>query len=183
MGAPTVGPLKEELRGRRRFVADEVKEAVHDCLRTQPRNFYFDAFKKLVDRWAKCIEKQEGYVEKLYICNVRKINTDMWRKKCENFLKIPRIVSFYKIQTTSAPAGTRYEDGRTFSPHCYNYCSRILSNRILQSTIMSHVVCYALTVQACIITSHCRAMSLSHLIIITLTTVIVPLQEWNLFTT
>jgi hypothetical protein len=41
------GPLKEALTDRRRFVNyDKVNGAVRDCLRIQPKVYYFDAFKK-----------------------------------------------------------------------------------------------------------------------------------------
>ena len=58
------GPLKNALRGGR-FAADyEVKEAVHDWLRSQPQTFFSNGIKKLTDRWAKCIEKKVDYNEK-----------------------------------------------------------------------------------------------------------------------
>ena len=56
------GPLKNALRGR--FAADEVKEVVHDWLRSQPQTFFSNGIKKLTDRWAKCIEKKEDHIEK-----------------------------------------------------------------------------------------------------------------------
>jgi histone-lysine N-methyltransferase SETMAR len=42
---------------------DEVKEAMHDCIRTQPKTFFY-GIRKLVDSWTKCIKKQRNYVEK-----------------------------------------------------------------------------------------------------------------------
>ena len=57
------GPLKNALRGQ--FAADdEVKEAVHDWLRSQPQTFFSNGIKKLTDCWAKCIEKKGDYIEK-----------------------------------------------------------------------------------------------------------------------
>ena len=35
------GPLRNALRGRRFAAADEVKEAVHDWLHSQPQTFFF----------------------------------------------------------------------------------------------------------------------------------------------
>lgn len=58
------GPLKQALRGRR-FDSDEaVKEAVHSWLAAQPKTFFYEGIRKLVERWTKCIEKQGDYVEK-----------------------------------------------------------------------------------------------------------------------
>jgi len=58
------GPLKNALRGRRFAADDEVKEVVHDWLRSQPQTFFSNGIKKLTDRWAKCIEKTGDYIEK-----------------------------------------------------------------------------------------------------------------------
>ena len=60
------GPLEEVLRGRRFTSAQELKEAVHAWLAAQPKTFYSEGIKKLVQRWKKCIEKQGDYVEKCY---------------------------------------------------------------------------------------------------------------------
>jgi len=79
------GPLKEALRGRRRFVSyDKVHEAVHDCLRTQPKICYFDAFKKACRLTGKMQWEAERQCSE--ICNVWKIYKDMWgRKRVETF--------------------------------------------------------------------------------------------------
>ena len=58
------GPLKNALRGRRFAADDEVKEVVHDWLRSQPQTFFSNGIKKLTDRWAKCIEKKGDYIDK-----------------------------------------------------------------------------------------------------------------------
>ena len=47
------------LRCRRFAADDEVKEAVHDWLHSQPQTFFSNGIKKLTDRWTKCIEKRE----------------------------------------------------------------------------------------------------------------------------
>jgi hypothetical protein len=51
------GPLKNALKGGRFAADDEVKEAVHNWVRSQPQTFFSNGIKKLTDRWAKCIEK------------------------------------------------------------------------------------------------------------------------------
>jgi hypothetical protein len=57
------GPLKEAPGGR--FRCDEdVKNAVHQWLRVQPKTFYYDGIKLLVGSWEKCVEKQGDHVEK-----------------------------------------------------------------------------------------------------------------------
>jgi hypothetical protein len=58
------GPLKDALRGRRFGNDDEVKEAVHSWLTAQPKTFFSDGIKKLVQWCEKCIEKKGDYVEK-----------------------------------------------------------------------------------------------------------------------
>ena len=58
------GPLKNALRGHQFAADDEVKEAVHDWLHSQPQTFFSSGIKKLTDRWAKCIEKKGDYIEK-----------------------------------------------------------------------------------------------------------------------
>ena len=57
------GPLKEALRGRRFTSDQELKEAVHVWLTAQPKTFFSEGIKKLVQQWKKCIEKQRDYVE------------------------------------------------------------------------------------------------------------------------
>jgi histone-lysine N-methyltransferase SETMAR len=52
------GPLKKALRGRR-FSCDDVKAAVHQWLRAQPKTFFPDGIKKLVGRWEKMHRKAE----------------------------------------------------------------------------------------------------------------------------
>ena len=55
----------EMFKNCRRFAADdEVKEAVHDWLRSQPQTFFSNTIKKLTDRWAKCIEIKGDFIEK-----------------------------------------------------------------------------------------------------------------------
>jgi hypothetical protein len=37
---------------------------MHKWLRDQPKIFFVEEIRKLVDRWTKCIEKEGDYVEK-----------------------------------------------------------------------------------------------------------------------
>jgi histone-lysine N-methyltransferase SETMAR len=52
------GPLKNALRGRRFAADDEVKEALHKWLCSQPQTFFSNGIKTLTDTWAKCIDKK-----------------------------------------------------------------------------------------------------------------------------
>jgi hypothetical protein len=46
-------------------IAKEIEiQAVHKWLRDQPKTFFVEGIRKLVDRWTKCIEKEADYVEK-----------------------------------------------------------------------------------------------------------------------
>jgi hypothetical protein len=58
------GALKEALRGRRFTSDQDVKEAAHAWLAAQPKTFFSEVIKMLVQRWTKCVEEQGGYVEK-----------------------------------------------------------------------------------------------------------------------
>jgi histone-lysine N-methyltransferase SETMAR len=58
------GPLTEALGGRRFQCDEDIKNAVHQRLRAQPKTFYYDGIKQLVGRWEKCVKKQDDYVEK-----------------------------------------------------------------------------------------------------------------------
>jgi hypothetical protein len=58
------GTLKEALRGRRFAIDDEVKDVVHTWLRSQPKTFFADGIRKLVNLNTICIEKRGDHVEK-----------------------------------------------------------------------------------------------------------------------
>ena len=45
-----------------------MKEAVRAWLAAQPKTFFSEGIKKLVQRWNKCIEKQGDCVEKCCYC-------------------------------------------------------------------------------------------------------------------
>ena len=59
-------PVKKMLGGRK-FVSDmedmEVQWAVRQWLAQQPTSFFVSGIHKLVERWDKCFDKLEGYVE------------------------------------------------------------------------------------------------------------------------
>jgi hypothetical protein len=58
------GPLKKALRGCRFTIDQEGKEAVHAWHAAQPKTFFSEGIRKLVQQWTKCVEKQGDYVEK-----------------------------------------------------------------------------------------------------------------------
>jgi hypothetical protein len=37
---------------------EEEMQAVHKCLRDQPKTFFVELIRKLMDRWTKCIENE-----------------------------------------------------------------------------------------------------------------------------
>jgi len=41
-----------------------VKKAVYEWLAAQPKTFFSEGIKKLLERWNKCIAKHGDYVEK-----------------------------------------------------------------------------------------------------------------------
>jgi histone-lysine N-methyltransferase SETMAR len=57
------GSLKKALRARRFGSDEEVKQAVHTWLCDQPKTFFCDGIKKLVERCKKCMDKQGDCVE------------------------------------------------------------------------------------------------------------------------
>jgi hypothetical protein len=49
------GPLRNALRGQHFVTDQEVKEAVHVWLVTEPKLFFSENMQKHVDHWAKCV--------------------------------------------------------------------------------------------------------------------------------
>jgi hypothetical protein len=43
---------------------EEEIQAVHKWLHDQPKTFFVERIRKLVDHWTKCMEKEGDYVEK-----------------------------------------------------------------------------------------------------------------------
>ncbi|PNF18404.1 hypothetical protein B7P43_G11015 [Cryptotermes secundus] len=62
-GCHLLGPLKEALKDRRFTSDQEVKEAAHAWLAAQPKTFFTQHIRKLVQRLTKFIEKQEDYIK------------------------------------------------------------------------------------------------------------------------
>jgi transposase len=58
-----LGSLKKTLWGRRFRSGEEVRQAVHTWLCDQPKTFFSDGIKKLVERCKKCVDKQADCVE------------------------------------------------------------------------------------------------------------------------
>jgi hypothetical protein len=58
------GRMEEHLRGHKFADDNEVMEAVQSWLKATPISFFLEGIRKLVDRWTKCVAKQENYVEK-----------------------------------------------------------------------------------------------------------------------
>jgi histone-lysine N-methyltransferase SETMAR len=56
--------LTEALHCRQFGSDEEEKEVVHTWIREQPKNFFSNGIKKLVDRYKKCVEMRGNYVEK-----------------------------------------------------------------------------------------------------------------------
>ena len=57
------GQLKDALSGTQLRDDDEVRSAVHECLRTRPKEFFSRGIYVLVKRWRKCIELEGDYIE------------------------------------------------------------------------------------------------------------------------
>src|SRR5258705_1404255 len=58
------GALKDSLGGRKFASDEEVKEAVHEWLRTRPKNIFLAEIQAFPKRWATCITRVGDYVEK-----------------------------------------------------------------------------------------------------------------------
>jgi histone-lysine N-methyltransferase SETMAR len=58
------GPLKETLCSHRFGSHGDVQQAVQTRLREQPKSFFFEGIKKLVERYQKCIIVWGDYVKK-----------------------------------------------------------------------------------------------------------------------
>jgi hypothetical protein len=58
------GPLKEAM-GCKSFRSDEeVQQAVHEWLRSQPKDFFSRGIHALMKRWNNCMVRNEDYLEK-----------------------------------------------------------------------------------------------------------------------
>jgi hypothetical protein len=52
-----------------RIANEEEIQAVHKWLRDQPKTFFVEGTRKLVDRWTKCIEKEGDCRKITYLFN------------------------------------------------------------------------------------------------------------------
>jgi len=64
------GPLKQALRGCRFTMDQQLDATVRAWLVSQPKTFYSEVIKQVVQWWTKCIVKQEDCVEKLCNCKI-----------------------------------------------------------------------------------------------------------------
>ncbi|XP_029639713.1 histone-lysine N-methyltransferase SETMAR-like [Octopus sinensis] len=58
------GSLNDGFRGHRFPTDNDAKEAVHKWLHDQPKTFFLEGKRELVDRWTKCIEKEGDHIER-----------------------------------------------------------------------------------------------------------------------
>jgi hypothetical protein len=58
------GPLKDHLRGHHYETDEAVQEAVRSWLRGTRTDFYGRDIFKMLQRWQKCIDRDENFVEK-----------------------------------------------------------------------------------------------------------------------
>jgi len=62
------GPLKEAMGGKSFTSDEEVQQAVHEWLRSQPKDFLPRGIHALPKRWNTCMVRNGDYVEKLSHC-------------------------------------------------------------------------------------------------------------------
>ncbi|UYV61856.1 hypothetical protein LAZ67_1006861 [Cordylochernes scorpioides] len=58
------GLLKKELKGKRFDSDEDVQKVVQDIFHTLPKSAYKEGIYKLPERWRRCIESQENFMEK-----------------------------------------------------------------------------------------------------------------------
>jgi len=58
------GPMKEHLWGQKFADDNEVLEVVQNWLKATLKSFFLERFRKLVDRWTKCVAKLGSYDKK-----------------------------------------------------------------------------------------------------------------------
>jgi hypothetical protein len=68
------GSLKQDLKGRRFNMDQQLYVTVDLLLVSQPKTFYFEVIKEIVRWWPKCIVKQGDYVEILCSCKIVFLN-------------------------------------------------------------------------------------------------------------
>jgi len=58
------GPFKEAMGGKSFRSDEEVQQAVHEWLHSQPKDFFSRGINELPKRWITCMERNGYYVEK-----------------------------------------------------------------------------------------------------------------------
>jgi hypothetical protein len=58
------GPLKQAMGGKSFRFDEEVQQAVHEWLRSQPKQFFYRGIHALPKRWNTCIARIGDYVQK-----------------------------------------------------------------------------------------------------------------------
>jgi len=58
------GPLKEVMGGKSFKFDEEVQQAVHEWLRSQPKEFFSRGISALLKHWNTCMERIGDYIEK-----------------------------------------------------------------------------------------------------------------------
>jgi hypothetical protein len=58
------GPLKEAMGGKAFRSEEDVQQAVHEWLRSQPKYFFSRGMHALPKRWNTCMEHNGDYIEK-----------------------------------------------------------------------------------------------------------------------
>ena len=58
------GPLEEAMEGKSFRSDEEVQQAVHEWLHSQPKDFFFRGIHALPKHWNTCMEHNGDYVEK-----------------------------------------------------------------------------------------------------------------------
>ena len=58
------GPLKEAVGGKSFGSDEEVQRAVHECLRSQPKEYFSRGIHALPKHWNTCVERDGDYIEK-----------------------------------------------------------------------------------------------------------------------
>ena len=62
------GPLKAAMGGKSFRSDEEVQQAVHEWLHSQPKDFFSSGIHALPMSWKTCMERNEDYVENVFHC-------------------------------------------------------------------------------------------------------------------
>jgi histone-lysine N-methyltransferase SETMAR len=78
------GPLKEAMGGNSFRSDEEVQQAMHEWLRSQPKGFFSRGIHALLKLWNTCMLRNGDYVGKWSHC-VPFVFNKLWNKKCLRF--------------------------------------------------------------------------------------------------